>query len=201
MIKGIALPIAFNCNFRGERYKEVNLYFSFVPIDYKEIDIINVDRTKSRDVKLLKGNLYQEYHYLLPYKTKSTSGYEAPPGKRFNIGLIDKNPTTATLFNKIALMPCLSRNLEPLLELTGYPDFYIGLEYDRFFLYIKRNMGEYTMVPAQDESISCWNEYAHPHISYHGENNPETYESINWEEVIKDLGFIESEYIKNKLDI
>lgn len=44
MRQGACLPIAFQCRFRGNRYKEINLYFSRHPmIRYEDMNVIYGD--------------------------------------------------------------------------------------------------------------------------------------------------------------
>lgn len=188
MRQGICIPIGFYCQYRGRKYKEVNLYFSNVPIKFEEdMNMLHPDKTKDADVQHLKNKISQNYDFLLPYKVFPAGGFEIKAGKKYSIGSIDDNPTTATLFSKIALMPCLKNNFQTMIELLEEPPFYIGKREDSFYLYIKGSHEGYVEIPQQKQAIATWDDVAHSQITFNKGGCPDKYENIDWQTLLDEL--------------
>lgn len=187
MIKGISIPIAFEHTGRGNKYKEVEVYFSFTDIKNNEIDILEPGGISSKNIQaLIKKSSSGNFDYLIPYTVKKIENYDAPHGIKYSIGLIDKNPTTATLFHRIGFFPCSENNLKTILNVFDSPDFYLGVKNDKLYLYIK-NSSEYVEIPSQNYSPSCWRGFAHPSITLDGEGTPMDYTKLNWAHILNEI--------------
>lgn len=57
---------------------------------------------------------------------------------------------------------------------------------DNFYLNIK--IGKNTMqFHLREHRFSCWDKFAHSHISYNGERSPDNYEDIKLDKVFNDV--------------
>jgi hypothetical protein len=186
-IKGISIPIAFNYAYRGQQYGEVEVYFSFNPIKSGEVDLLEPGKVLSKKINnFLNKNIVGSFEFLIPYKVTEIKSYEAPHELRFNISLVDKNPSTATLNNRIGMIPCNENNLATFLDAFPNHDFYIAIRDNRIFLRIKS--GErYVEIPSQNYSPSCWMGFAHPAITLEGVGSPMDYKKLDWEKILNDI--------------
>lgn len=90
-IKGISIPIAFNYAYRGQQYGEVEVYFSFISIKTREVDLLEPGNVLSKKINnFINRNIVGSFEFLIPYKITEIKSYEAPHDMRFNISLADK---------------------------------------------------------------------------------------------------------------
>lgn len=170
-MNGIAFPIGFLYNYRGTRYSEIELYFSFQAIRIEDIDLLEPGRSFARETRhLIKRGLQGDFDFLIPQEPHDIVKYEAPWNMRFSIGTIDKNPTTATMLNRIALYPCKENNLNTTLKLLGSPPFYFSQTDGTFFLHIRSRNDRFVKVPSQHYCPRCWQGFAHPAITMAAQN-------------------------------
>lgn len=185
--KGISMPIAFGYDFRGHKYGEIEVYFSFDPISFEEIDLIEPGKFTSKKMLnyFLNKNSAGKFDYLIPYKITPSENYEAPWGMRFAIGLLDRNPTTSTMLNRIGLVTCQENNLDVFLGAFS-PDFYLCVKNNRLFIRIK--CGEkYNEIPSQEYSPNCWPGFAHPSILIEGQGTPHDYKDFDWKKIYEEI--------------
>jgi len=192
MFKGISIPIAFFYHYgKQQKYAEVMVYFSIKPIEKTAIDIFSPGEYQlKKSEKLIKKLYPTTFDCLVPFKVSKDKKYEAPNDMKFVIGTDDKNPTTATLLNKISMLPCSSNNLGVLLETFSYPDFYIGIKENKLFLYIKHSDKEYREIPSQPYSHNCWPGFAHSSITLNqtnGASHIHRYTDIDWIKISNEI--------------
>ncbi|MBB1488635.1 hypothetical protein [Oceanospirillum sediminis] len=161
-IRGIALPISFSYDYRGRKYGEVQLYFSLVEVDVEQADLLGMGQQYTKEIKqLLQRGVQGAFDCLIPMPVETIPGYNQTGSMRLGIELVNDNPTTACLNNKIGLLPCQQNNLEYLLGLHEYPPFYLSQEDGRFTLHIKDGEKSYYPVPPSVLSRFCpSNDYA-----------------------------------------
>ncbi len=187
-IQGIALPISFLYDYRGRKYGETQLYFSFVELGLEQVDLLEPGRKYTKETKqLLQYGVQGAFDCLIPMPIEEIPSYSQSGGMRYGVELVNDNPTTACLNNKIDLLPCKQNNLEYLLELHQYLPFYLSQVEGRFSLHIKDASGGYIDVPSQEYSPQCYHGFAHPTITLEtgGAVRPvHQYADLDWAEIL-----------------
>jgi len=190
-MNGIAIPIAFDYNYRGQHYGEINLYFSFEDTSIMDIDILSPGRAFSKEINhLTQRGTQGEFDYLIPISQEDIDKYSAPPGRKHAIRIVNSNPTTATYFQRVELLPCKENNLNTMVKLAGFPDFYISFLEGVFNLWIKNENGEYVAIPAQNYSPTCFHDFAHSVITLKGKSSVTpiyNISEIDWNKVLEEL--------------
>lgn len=190
-IQGIALPISFLYDYRGRKPGETQLYFSFVELGSEQVDLLELGQKYPKETKqLLQYGVQGTFDCLIPMPVEEIARYSQSSGMRFGIELVNDNPTTACLNNKIGLFPCKQSNLEYLLELHEYPPFYLSQVEGRFSLHIKDAKGRYLEVPSQEYSPQCYHGFGHPTITlaYGDSVKPvHQYSDLDWPEIVAGL--------------
>lgn len=186
-MKGIAIPIGFEYTYRGRRYGEIELYFSFSPITADQVDLLEPGKSHEKKIKqLLEKGKQGSFDYLFPLPPVKIEKYSASEGMRYSIIVLHKNPTTATWQEMIEFYPCKENNLNTTLKLFNYPDFYLSQKDGHFQLLIRGENGDYTAIPAQKYCPRCWPGFAHPAITVQG-NQVSKFSKINWQECLKKI--------------
>jgi hypothetical protein len=185
--KGISIPIAFNTTYRKKTYDEVEVYFSFTPIKSGGVDLLEPGKVLSKKINcFLNKNRAGSFEFLIPYKVTEIKHYEAPHGMKYHIGLVDENPTTATLSDRVGMIACNKNNLNTFLDAFYNPDFYIAVRDNKLFLRIKSEKG-YVEIPSQDYSPNCWRGFAHPSITLEGSESPMDYNKLDWSKILSEI--------------
>jgi hypothetical protein len=183
--RGISIPIAFKYNYRGKKYREIDVYFSYHPISSDQRDLLELGTSHSKDLPGLIKKAYGAFDALVPYKVVQIPKYESAYGMWIGIELIDENPTMVVMHDAIGLMPCTSNNLETLLGVFK-PDFYLGVRDGKVNLNIKHG-GSYCEIPSQPYSHRCWQGFGHSMTVIDGAPIPAAYAALNWSKLLSDL--------------
>jgi hypothetical protein len=199
-LKGISFPIAFSTNKLSRRtvtrapmpvsgYMEI--YFSPNPIRMEEVDLLEPGRRYAKAEALYrKHHVYGDHRFLIPSTKEQIKKYEAPWDIQFEIGRIGNDPTTATYFEKLQLLPCSAPNLGLFKENLLTEPFYLELASDAFVLHVKNAAGSYIAIPAQAFSPRCWHGFAHPVVTLQMENSCKPFykfSDILWHDFAKNI--------------
>lgn len=169
----------------------MELYFSLNPIPTEDIDIVEPGKKSAASQALYrKNNIYGDHSYLIPSKKVIDGQYEAPYGSYYIIEKIGGDPTTATLHERLQLLPCRKSNFELFKEKVMTDDFYFELNSTNFFLHILDKNKRYVSIPAQNYSPRCWHGFARPAVTLNTQLGSEcfsTFSEIPWSEIAEQL--------------
>jgi len=164
------------------------VYFSLKPVKFEDVDLLEPGEALSKKMinYFINKNMAGSFEFLIPYKITKPGSYEAPHGMRYCVGLVDENPTTATLLSRVGMLPCGKNNLDTFLHAFSNPDFYIVIRDNKLFLRIKSG-DRYKEIPSQDYSPNCWGGFAHPTITIKGDGTPMDYEKLDWSKILSEI--------------
>jgi hypothetical protein len=201
ILKGLAIPIAFNYQYRGMRYGEAQIYFANQPISVGEIDLIEPGRKHFKEMKhLIKHGVQGAFDYLLPLAPQGIDREEVIPkdinpsfffDMRYAIPRLNNNPTTATLFDRIELLPCKENNFKTMMGLLENPLFYLSKKDLCFSIHINDGNANYIEIPSHGYCPRCWHGYAHSVITTVHERGGcmmiKKYAELNWPEMVRQI--------------
>ena len=186
---GISLPIAFYYNYRGRQYREMDVYFSYVPVSRGQCDLLEHGTHRSKGLEHLLKRGSGIFDALVPYKAekidRSESVFGSYSSQRRSIGCVDANPTTATISHRQGMMPCTKNNLDTLLGCFA-PDYYLCIRDEKLFLRILVD-STYREIPSQPYSHRCSLGFGHKVIRIDGQGLARSFEELNWPELYKDM--------------
>lgn len=199
-VKGITIPLAFSTNKLSRRTenrtsKPVNgymeLYFSPRAIKVDEVDLVEPGQNFAKAKALYKNHhVYGEHSFLIPATKVQTEKYEAPWNVRFAFAQVGTEPTTATYFENLQLLPCSTSNLELFSGKLLTEPFYIEVTDESFVLHIRAEDGREVRVPAQDYSPKCWHGFAHPVVTLEtasGRKPFYKFSDIPWQDIARNI--------------
>lgn len=185
----IVMPIAFMANYRGLRYREIEVCFSFDPIEETLQQRCLAHPGLKRDNVKELNRCVTPFDYLLPWKLRECRGYsDFVYERRYHIALGDlKLPSTASTDEFQHFLPCFESALPAMLELLGKPDFYIKKGLKGLSLMIKDRHGIYREFKEQPYCPSTWYGQGHPCMSLPSGLNPQRISTLNWQDIEQKL--------------